>query len=170
MHVPEPVLQFKLAQYWGCLHVMGAEPALPSFVEGQSLWPVLALCLVCGEHGSVGTVRLPWPFVMPGMSGTRLRPALTLLQPALCLTVLKWLKHTGLLHFRWLFLHTGKPHPKFPGGRFHHCLKTGIDLEDYSCRSFRMLWTVPGGVLSVLLMRILVVLWWVMVKSEQFQG
>lgn len=48
-------------------------------------WP---LGFMWSEHGSVGTVRLPWLCAMPGRAGsTRLWPAPTLLQPALCLTV-----------------------------------------------------------------------------------
>jgi len=65
MHVSEPVLKFKLAQHWGCLHVsvgagthLGAwcsQALLRDRAHGQH-WPKpLLLWPVWTEHGSVRT-------------------------------------------------------------------------------------------------------------------
>lgn len=119
-----------------CRHRLGSM-VLPSFAEGQSLWPVLAQTfapVVCGVSvASCALERMLWPCATPGRDsinmgweqgdhGTWREPAF---EPALCLAVERlsmWIEYTRFIHFKWLFLllrshvHIWKLRPKFLGG------------------------------------------------------
>lgn len=86
-----------------CRHMLGSW-LLPSFAEGQSLWPVLAQTFA---H----VACVVW---------VRLRAL-----ECTCFINFKWL----FLLLR-AYLHIWKLHPKFPGGNFCHCLKIVVVLVD----------------------------------------